>query len=94
MNEKDKKKRVQTVIVSACVIFAIFLFIGLISNLVTLFSKLDRIAKVEAQIAQLDDRYKDLGDELAYWDITENRVRYAREEKEMKYPDEIAFMGK
>jgi len=94
MNEKEKSRRVQQIIVAACVIFAIFLLIGLISNIVTLASKNSRIAKLEAQIAELDTRIAAYGDEVEYWSDLENVTRYLREQEEMKKPDEIAFIGR
>ena len=94
MNEKEKSRRVQAVIVAACVLFAIFLLIGLVSYIVTLVSLNSRCAKLEAQIAELDRRYAELGDELEYWNDDENVARYLREYLEMKKTDELAFIGK
>ena len=94
MNEKERKKRVQNIIVSACVILLIFVLIGLGYNIVRLVSINSRIAKTEAQIEALNQKISAYDAELAYWEDKENIIKYLREYEEMKKTDEIAFIGK
>ncbi|MCL2796712.1 MAG: septum formation initiator family protein [Firmicutes bacterium] len=94
MTEKEKTRRIQSIIVSACVIFAIFLLIGLIANVVSLVAKTNRIAKLQAQIDELDGIIERSNDEIEYRQTNEYVEKYAREYLEMKKTNEIAFIGR
>ena len=94
MTQREKTRRIQTIIVSACVVFALMLMIGLISNIVGLVSTINRTQKLEAEIAALDQQLTEDAAEIEYRKTNEYIERYSREYLEMKNPDEIAFVGK
>ena len=94
MTEKEKIRHIQTIIVSACVVLALLLLIGLVSNIVSLASKNSRIEKIEAQIEALDREIRENDEEIEYRNTEKYREKYVRELLEMQKSNEIALIGK
>ena len=94
MNDTDKSRRIKTIIFSACVVLALLLIIGLISNIVSLVTKNNRIQKLEAQIIEINRQIDANEDELEYRNSGEYIEECARKLLGMKRPGEIAIAPK
>lgn len=94
MYAKDKKTEQRTIIIVACVIFAVLLLIAMIYNLVKLSATAskkndlqNKLAKLETEIARLEKEIEEKSDTY-YID------KYAREYLDMVGKDETVYIAK
>ena len=94
MTKQEQLKRTyqkKVIKITILVVTALLLVVALIANVARLVSANRRIARLEAEIAMLDDMIDRNGDELEYRKTPEYIERFAREYLQMVNPGESAF---
>ena len=90
----ENRDKVKTVIVAACVAFAVLLIIALIISLVSLSTATSRRNKLEAQLKEINAQIEKGETAREYYQSDEYIEMIAREYLNMKGKDEITFVGK
>lgn len=94
MSENEKAKKIQTIIIVACVVFALLMIIALVSNIVTLCVNTAKKADLEQQVLELQQQIADSEAEISYKETDEYIQDYAREYLNMTGADDVVFIGK
>lgn len=90
----QNNERVKTIIVAACVAFAVLLVISLIISIVSLSSATRRRNGLEQQLKELNTQIEQGKFDREYYQSDEYIEMIAREYLNMKGKDEITFVGK
>ncbi len=94
MSENEKAKKIQAIIVVACVIFALLMLIALISNIITLCISSTTKHDLEQQILQLQQQIEEDEADISYMQTDEYIKDYAREYLNMVDADDVVFVAK
>ncbi len=78
MNE-EKKRRVFSAVLSGMIMLVTFLVIIITYQMVGIFSRKNRIAELDAEIAYLKTQIEQTEDEIASWELEWKIIERARE---------------
>lgn len=84
----------KTIVVSACVVFALLLIIALIMTLVSLSSASSRKNRLQQQLDSINAQIELNDSNIEYYQSDDYIQRVAREYLDMQGKDEITFVGK
>lgn len=91
---EENREKVKTIVVAACVVFAVLLIVSLIISLVSLASATSRKNRLQRQLNELNARIERLDADRDYYQSSEYIEKIAREYLDMEGNGEITFIGK
>ncbi|MDE6398257.1 MAG: septum formation initiator family protein [Clostridiales bacterium] len=91
---EENREKAKTIIVAACVAFAVLLIISLVVSLISLASATSRKNRLQRQLNELNTQIERLDADRTYYQSSEYIEKIAREYLDMAGNGEITFIGK